>query len=86
MKHKMVAAAFLILILSTTTMSADAAPWRGHRGYGWYAPRPVVRVYVPAPRVWVPPVVVAGGYYHPHYYGHPYYGHAHGYYGPRHYR
>ena len=85
MKIRIILSALLVIILSAgISSSASAHGWRGYHRGGWYAPRPVVRVY--APRVFVPPVpvVVAGGYY-----GRPAYGHGcyrHAYYGHHCYR
>ena len=95
MKFKVIAIALLVTVLSAGISStASAQHWRGYHRGGWYAPHPVVRAYIPAPRVYVPPVyvppvpvVVDGGYYGRPYYGHRYYGRGydHGYYGHGHY-
>ena len=76
MKLRIIVIALLIAIFTSISNYADAAPWRGGYRGGWG--HPVVRAFIPVPRVFIPPVpvpvVVGGGYYGPGYYGRPYYG------------
>ncbi len=86
MKLRIIASALLIVVLAGISNYANANPWRGGYRGGWF---PHARVFVPVPRVFIPPVpvpvVVGGGYYGaaygPGYYG----GYGRGYYGGGHY-
>ena len=53
-------ASILVVLLSFSATTSEAAPWRGGYGYGhghgYCAPRPIVRVYAPR-------VVIGGGCY-----------------------
>jgi hypothetical protein len=81
MKLNVFITALLIIMLSVGISSkSEAAPWRGYyrHGYGYYHPRPAVRVYVPAPVIVEHPHYYGGyGYRHYHHdgYGYRYYGH-----------
>ena len=88
MKLRIIASALLIVVLAGISNYANANPWRGCYRGGWY---PHARVFVPVPRVFIPPVpvpVVVGGGYYGAAYGPGYYGggYRHGYYGHEHYR